>query len=226
MSINIAKGLTLDLRVYEGNDRNTLNVSSTRTGFVQAAAYVDKRNFALAIGNSINIQKAETTKVFIFNSIYPVTVIAEVRNNLEAVTFENQKILVISDKVGNVFVDNTSGKITDINIIRFSEKDDVTPSPEMPRQLVTFAATPNRIAQLPQNIININNVRVQNVTLVDWQYDQSTAPGTGIQVLNKYRICDSNGTPNTTGNYIMILNDTVSQQNFSGTLQLWVEELS
>lgn len=98
------------------------------------------------------------------------------------------------------------------------------PTPVMPRTQVVFPMLA-RITALPQSVQNIGNLVVMDVTLAPFTNDQVTAPGLGPQVVEKYRICDANGTPTNFGSHIMYLDDNVTQQNFSGTLALWVEEL-
>lgn len=219
------KGLSLDLRVYQGNNRNTLEIFNNSTGFIQELAYIDQDNLVLRNNTSRTFPELIGTRVLIVQSYHPVNVTTIVGENLAATVFANQTLLVISDHVGDVLVANASGEESEIKIIRLAVQQIVEPANLIPRQLVTFDAL-SRIAELPENVVNINNVRVQSVTLFDWTNDQVTAFGTGSTVANKYRICNSDGTANATGSYIMILNDTVSQQNFSGTLQLWVEEIS
>lgn len=221
--MNNTKGLSVDLRVYEGNDRNTLNLLANRAGFVENEAYIDKTEFTLEAGSAIEIPNAGQTKVFILYSTKEIQITANIGNNLTPIVFDNQTVFVISDKVSLVHLDNTSSSLSNIQVIRLSRANTALGA-RIPRQLITFSAL-SRIAQLPQAVVSYNKFKVQNTTLTEWTIEQSIAPTTGATVLNKYRLCDINGTPSVTGTHIMILNDTISQQNFSGTLQLWVEEI-
>ncbi len=221
--MNNVKGLSVDLKVYEANNRNTLNILSNRAGFVEENAYVDKTEFSLDANSALDVPDIGETKVFILYSTKPVNVVAQINDNVSVTEFDNQIVMTICGNVTGINIENTNSVIAAVQIIRFSKAVIVSGS-ILPRQLITFSAL-SRVAQLPQAIQNLSKVKVQNLTLLPWTNDQTTPYGnSGNSVLNKFRICDSDGTANIHGSYIMILNDVVSQQNFSGSLQLWVEE--
>lgn len=223
--MDTTKGLSLDLRVYKGNNRNTLNIFDNSTGFIQELAYLDQDSLVLRNNTSRTFVELFGTRVVVIQSYVPIRITTTVNGNLNPTVFNNQTLLVISDHVGEITIANLSGQEAKVQIIRLAQQQIVEPTTLIPRQLITFAPL-SRITQLPENVFNINNLIVQSVTLANWTNDQVTNFGTGSTVNSKYRICNSDGTANATGNYIMILNDVVSQQNFSGTLQLWVEETS
>lgn len=219
------KALSLDLRGWLANDRKTLNVFENRTGFIEEKAFVDQKNFVMANNTTFTLDELLDTKVFVIACDKPINISTVVGSNLEATLFENQKLLVISNQVGDVLITNNTGEDVEIKTIRFAVQQVIEPVDLLPRQQIVFSRI-QRIAALPQPIVILSNVRVQSITLYDWVNDQVTAPGTGLNVKNKFRICNADGTPNPTGSYIMILDDSISQQNLSGTLAIWVEEIS
>lgn len=216
--------LTFDLRVLKADTRNSLQIFANRAGFIQDNGFLDTKDVYLqneAIANIEDLINIRTTLIY---SYHPVTIEATIGDSVSLTQFTNQTLWIISGKISGIKITNNSGEGSAVKIIRLAEQQIIEVPDLLPRQLITFTAL-NRIAQLPLAIVNLANVRVQSVTLANWTNDQVTNPGTGLTVIDKFRICNSNGTPNPTGQYIMILNDVVSQQNFSGTLQLWVEEI-
>ena len=97
------KGFSVDLKLYEGNDRNTLNIFANRAGFVQPNAFVDQKDFVLDVGNSLEVSDTETTLCFVLYASRPIRVLATIGIATTQTTFENQTVMVISDAV-SIFI--------------------------------------------------------------------------------------------------------------------------
>lgn len=218
-----ANSLVFDLKLFSANTQIRQNLLSIRTGATKDPAYVKEDGFSLGAGESIAMNDNITTGAFCLYSKFPVTVTATVDSAVAPTVFENQTLLITTSSLKNITVANPGTARTTISVVRLSLVVPIVPVQPMARQLITFASLA-RIAALPHAITTLAKVIVEDVTLAIYTNDQVTAPGLGAGVFEKFRICNSDGTPNPTGAYIMILDDLVSQQNFSGTLQLWVQE--
>lgn len=218
-----ARSLVFDLKLFSADSRLNKNLLSVRTSVTRDPAHLKEDVFSLLATESISLPAVANTSAFCLYSSAPVKVTTKVDNNLTPTVFENQTILAMTSSVASVVVENTGLNKATIQVVRLALYNAATPIQPIVRQIITFSAL-SRITALPQAITVLGNVNVDDITLFPFVNDQVTAPGSGPSVANKFRICNSDGTANSTGAYIMILDDMITQQNFSGTLQFWIEE--
>lgn len=219
------KTLVYDLKLFSADERLRQNILSVRTASSAPNAYIKEDAFVLAQNKSMVLETLENTSSFCLYATQPVDVELIVDNNVDPIILLNQTMTVITSNVESVTVSNPNNKTANVTVARLAGILEATPDlPDvMPRTLITFAFL-SRITALPQPIVNIDNVIVEDVTLFQFTNNQTQGYGTGPQYKNLFRICDSDGTPNVNGGFIMLLDDDVTQQNFSGTLQFWVRE--
>ncbi len=220
MSVN---SLVFDLKLFSADSKLRQNLLSVRAGVTQDPGYLKSDGLSLDTNESILLPVVDGTKAFCLYATRPVNVTALVDGNLTPTVFESQTLLLVTSNMTDVRITNLLPGRSTITVNRLAIVVSTPVYGPMQRQLITFPAL-SRIAALPQAIISLGKVVVQDVTLATFGLDQSTPFGGGAGVFERFRICNSDGTPNATGAFIMILDDMVSQQNFSGTLQLWVEE--
>lgn len=220
------KSLIYDLKLFAADSRLRENLLSIRAASSADPAFLKEDGFSLNPSDVVTLQALAYNNSFCLYASSPVEVETLVDDNNDPTVFKEQTLLVITSKVGEVTITNTGDNKSTVYVARLGYASlPVPPVPDViPRQLVTFDALA-RITDLPQAITVLANVRVEDITLFPFTNDQVTAPGTGPTVQNKYRICDSDGTANVHGAYIMLLDDNVTQQNFSGTLKVWIREL-
>lgn len=214
--------LAIDLRVMQADRTMSRNILSNRASVSQEGGYVGQQSFKLKSADTISIPDLFNNSAFILHSRLPVRVSGAISGNPNPTVFENQNVLVMTTGISNLLIENTSASDTDVTIIRFAESATVPVDP-IPRTKIYFAPLTN-ISSLPAPVQDLHKLVVQNMALGYMINDQTTQPGTGTQVQNKFRICDVDGTPNTKGQYLMVLDENVTQQNFTGDLYFWVEE--
>jgi len=221
------RSLIYDLKLFSADSRLQRNILSIRAGASAKQANLVEDGFTLGAGEIHTLQNVNNTISFCLYSTQPVGVVARIDNNIDDTLFENQTLLTITSKVENIEITNSGNKSATVYVARLG--DFITPTPPnpdvIPRQQVTFAPL-SRVTALPQNIQVLANVRVEDTTLEPFYNDQVTAPGTNPSTVTKFRICNADGTPNATGSYLMILDDNITQQNFTGTLQFWIREIA
>lgn len=220
-----ANSLVFDLKLFSADTKIRKNLLSARTAVTKDPAHLKEDGLSLGPGEITSLPTVDNTNALCLYSTVPVKVTTRVDNNVANTVFENQTLLVITSNVSSVALENTSLQKATIFVARLALYNPATPVQPIPRQLVTFSAL-SRITALPQAITNIGNVTVEDITLFVFTNDQVTAPAVGGASANKFRICNSDGTPNSNGAYLMILDDLITQQNFSGTLQFWIEEVA
>ena len=135
-------------------------------------------------------------------------------------TQTNQTLFVTTTEIGSITIYNPGAVTTTVTVLRLADSGD-TLNFVIPRHLITFPAL-SRIAPIGYTVTDLSKVIVQDVALFNLANDQVTAPSNTAG--QKFRVCDVSGTPTPNGAYIMLLNDLVSQQNFAGTLPMWVEQ--
>lgn len=219
------KTLVYDLKLYSATQRIGQNILSVRTASSAPNAYIKEDSFTLLQYKSMVLETLENTSSFCLYSTQPVDVELIVDNNIDPIILLGQTMTVITSNVESVTVANPNKKTASVTVARLAGILEAVPDvPDiLPRTLVTFAFL-SRITELPQDIVNIDNVIVEDVTLFVFTNNQSQSTGTGAAYKNLFRICDADGTPNDNGRYLMLLDDDVTQQNFSGTLQFWITE--
>lgn len=214
-----AKTLTLSLNVFSADSQIRKNLLAVQTGITQDLGMIDERTFTVPSDSTIVVSEITNTKAVALYSKYPVHVTTQVESN-PSITLSNQTMFLTTTEVGSLTIYNPGTKASVVTVIRLSDSEDSV-SYVIPRHLVTFSAL-SRIAAIGYTVTDLSKVAVEDVTLFNLTNDQVTAPSNTAG--QKFRICDSNGTPNPNGAYVMYLNDIVTQQNFSGTLQLWVSQ--
>ncbi len=221
-----ARSLIFDLKLFSADTRLRTNLLAVRVASTIDPAFLKEDGFSMLPSEVVTLPALDYNIAFCLYASSPVDVETVVDNNVDPTLFKEQTLLTITSKVGQLTIINTSEKKATVSVVRLGSAN--IPNPPVPdiipNQLVTFSQL-SRIAALPQAITTLANVRVQDVTLNDFENDQVTAPGTGSGVLDKFRICDNTGAATPTGAYIMLLDDNITQQNMSGTLQVWVREL-
>lgn len=218
-----ARSLVFDLKLFSADSKLNKNLLSARTAVTRDPAHLKEDVFSLLTTESISLPAIANTVAVCLYSTAPVKITTTVDNNVTATVFENQTLFSLTSKVGSMVIENLGLNKATVQVVRLALYSAATPIQPMARQLVTFSAL-SRITALPQAIVVLGNVNVEDVALFPFVNDQVTAPGSGPTVANKFRICNADGTPNNAGSYIMLLDDMITQQNFSGTLQIWVEE--
>jgi hypothetical protein len=214
------QSLVFDLNTFVADSRIKRNILSTRTGLSSDNAFVDEKTFSITAQTFETLPDLGNTQAICIYSTQPVSVTANVDTSVTPTVFPTQRVFILTCSVSSLKIENLNLVDTMVNVIRLAAPVSTT-SYRIARHLVTFAAL-SRIAPIGSSVTTLSKVVVQDVTLALLVNDQVTAPAPGVTL--KYRICNSDGTANPVGAYIMYLDDTVTQQNFSGTLQLWVAE--
>lgn len=214
--------LVLNLQATDADTRLKRNIISVTSAIAQSQGTIDEKGLVLKAGNSITLATMTETKAVVMYSTQPITLKTQVVGNATVTTFLGQTLFVTTGGVADIELENEGTKDAVVSVIRIAESVG-TMNYRIARHLVTFSAL-SRITAIGSAVLDLTKVEVQDVTLATFTNDQVTAPGIGPNVVEKFRICDADGTPNATGAYIMYLDDIVTQQNFSGTLQLWVAE--
>lgn len=214
--------LAIDLRVMQADRTMSRNILSNRASVSQEGGYVGQQSFKLKSLDTINIPNLFNNSAFILHSKLPVRVTGAISGNPNPTVFENQNVMVMTTGISSLTIENLNDVDTDVTIIRFAESAMVPVDPIV-RTKIFFLPFSN-ISALPATVQDLSNLVVQNMALGYMINDQATPPGTGIAVQNKFRICNADGTPNSNGQYIMILDNNVIEQNFTGDLYFWVEE--
>lgn len=210
--------LVTDVRLYAADNRVRRNILAVRTSVGADDAYTDSQSVTIRAGKTLALADLPQCIGFTLYAQKPLFVSGTVDGNAVATTFTAQTFLSMSTGFNGVIISNNNTSDVLVNIVRISLSEVAY---VIPRHLVTFSQL-SRIAPIGSVVTILANVVVQDVTLYPLVNDQVIAPSNSAG--ERFRICNSDGTPNATGAYIMYLNDIVTQQNFSGTLQLWVGE--
>lgn len=181
---------------------------------------VKGESYSVPPDDTLELSSVDGTCFVLVSCSQPLNVRMNIDNTQGEIDFGLQTCLSLSVSAGSsIIFYNSQTVYIPVTIIRLGNED-LSPT-YASRALYTVSAL-SRIFMLPAPITNINKVSVQDVTLETWTNDQLNLPSTITG--NKYRVCDANGDANPNGQYIMLLNDLVTQQNFSGTLKMWVSE--
>lgn len=219
----VNKTLVMDLSASNADTRIRKNILAARAAIASTDGTLDERNLIIRASNFQVLDEIPNTKTLLLYSTQPVNVTTRVAGNVSDTVFSGQTLTVITSGVGSVRIENAALKTANVSVIRLAEGG-TSVSTRISRRLITFAQL-SRIAPIGASVTTLAKLLVQDVTLATFVNDQVLAPGSTASHNQKYRLCDSDGTANATGAYIMYLDDVVTQQNFSGTLQLWVEEV-
>lgn len=214
-----SKTLTLDLRAYSADERLRRNVLAIRTGLTQDLGMIDERTLTVPTDTTIVVSELSGTKCVALYSKYPITVTTQVEAN-PTITLQNQTLFITTTEVGSLTLYNPGTKDSTVTILRLADSGDSV-AYTIPRHLITFPVL-SRIAPIGYTVTDLSKVVVQDVALFNLANDQVTAPSNTAG--QKFRICDVTGVANPNGAYLMWLNDVVTQQNFTGTLQVWIEQ--
>jgi len=218
--------LVFDLKVFAASSRVTKNVLAVRTAATaELDPFFSEDSFILDANDSIELSPMANTLAFCLYASNPVDVTCNVDGNIIPITFSNQTMLVVTSSVTNVTAINGSSEKTMVYIARLGTPE-VAPIPEnyIWVQPIIFAPLA-RIAELPFTINTLTKVKVKDITQAPFTNSQILPFSFGGNAIEKFRICDADGTANPTGKFIAYLDDKVTQQNFSGTLSLTVGEL-
>lgn len=220
MATTSNRSVITDTRVYAADGRVNRNILSIRSSVSADGGYSDIQTLVVKSGKSITLSDLPQSLSFTLYSQQPVFVTGTVVGNSGPTNYTGQTYMNLTTGMNSVTISNTTLIDTVVTVIRLSLSE---VQYIMPRHLVTFAAL-SRIAPIGYAVNTLAKVQVTDVTLFPLINDQVMAPSNGAG--QRFRICDSLGNPSPTGNYIMYLNDIVTQQNFSGNLQLWIDELA
>lgn len=212
--------LITDIKQYTADHRLRRNILSVRTSVSTDNAYTDVQTVVIKSGKTLVLTDLPQCISFTLYCPLPVYVSGVVDGNLVATSFTGQTFVSMTTGFNGVSVSNNNTTDVLVSITRMSQSESAY---MIARHLVTFPML-SRIAPIGASITVLSNVFVEDVALFPLVNDQVIAPSNSAG--QRFRVCDSLGVATPTGNYIMYLNDIVTQQNFSGTLQLWVGEVN
>ena len=214
-----AKTLALDLRIYSADERLRRNLLAVRSAITQDLGMIAERTLSVPPDSTMIVSEIVGTVGVVLYSKYPITVTTQIEANVP-VTMTNQTMFVTTTQVRSLTLYNPGTKTSVVTIIRLANSGDALDY-TIPRHLITFPML-SRIAPIGYTVTDLAKVEVEDVALFNLTNDQVTAPSNVAG--QKFRVCDVSGTPNPNGAYLMYLNDVVTQQNFTGTLQVWVQQ--
>lgn len=220
MAISKQRALTSDMKQFISDDKVRRNILSVRTSTSKEDGYVDQGSFIVKAGKSINVPDLPQCLAATVYCDKPVYVTGLVDGNLTSTNFPAQTLLSMTVGLNNIVVSNPNTEDVSVTVIRLSQSE---ADYMIARHLVTFTPL-SRIAPIGSAVTILANVQVEDVALFPLTNNQVIAPSNLAG--QTFRICDSLGVASPTGDHIMYLNDVVTQQNFSGTLQLWVAEVN
>lgn len=212
------RALVYDLRQYSADEKVRRNILGVRTAVSRDSAYVDQGSFVIKAGKTLTLNNLPQCLAITIYAKYPVFISGAVDGNATPTSFTGQTLFNLTTGMNDVSITNNNVEDVSVTVIRFSASEAEF---VISRRLITFAPL-SRIAPIGASVTNIANVVVEDVALFQLINDQVIAPSNSAG--QRFRVCNADGTPNVNGAYIMYLNDIVTQQNFSGTLQLWVSE--
>lgn len=218
-----SKTLAIDISAFYADSRLRRNILGVRTANCLTNSFIDEQGGVVQAGLTTTISAVGNTMALIIYSTQPLTATFQIVGNGSPTIFAGQTLTVCTSPItGSITLTNYGVNDALINVIRLAQPTEA-PIYIIDRELITFPALA-RLAPIGASVTTLANVDVSDVALDIFTNDQVTAPGTGPSVFQKYRICNSSGTPTPTGNYVMLLDDNVTQQNFGGTLQIWFDE--
>lgn len=211
--------LVMDFSVLAADLKIRDSLLAGRTAVSDDNCIIDTATFTLDAGESYAVPNLPASKAFFLYANYPVNVTGTIAGNVNPTNWTSQSMVAMTSGVQTVTVTNVGTKVATVTVIRLSSI--ATIGTTIARHLITFSPL-SRIAPIGATVTNLANVVVEDVALFQLTNDQVSAPSSTAGP--KFRVCDPDGTANPTGTHIMYLDDIVTQQNFAGTLQLWVEE--
>ncbi len=216
---NKTVSLILDTTVAFGDDKALRNLSATRTSKADKNGYLDDKTLRIPPNESVSID--EITNCIAFNMVSDklVDITGQVIGNNNATDFRNTKNLSMTTGLIGVTISNNSA--TETATVRVTRLGTLMQNGPIPDHDIFFAPFGN-ITAIGYAVTNLSRVYVQTIALSYLENDQVSAPAAGLEA---YRICDSNGTANPNGAYLMYLNTTATSSNSTGNLFLSIREV-
>lgn len=217
------KSLIYDIKVESADMIIRRNLLSVRNGMTQSSGYIDQNSFVVPAGGNVSIPDVPICyRLFIYSSL-PI-VIEGTPPGGSLTTFSGQTMFAIDGGLSGLILTNTGTVDAAVNLIRLattnpSSGGTLPPPYAINPTLLTFPAFAY-IVPIGASVTNLAKVVVTDTAYNPLINDQVDAPSTSIG--QKFRICDSLGNANSTGNYLMYLNQAVTNMNSSGLLQLWI----
>lgn len=214
------KGLVFDLKIFSAEDRIRRNLLGIRSSVSQENGLIDQQSFTLIQGQTLSIPNLPLSVYFSLYANRLVSVLGKLPGQENAILFPPQSLFLLEGGLRDVEITNNNTENVTVTITRLS-RTQVVYINEL--TLFTFPAFA-RIIPLGFVVQDINKMVVQTQSFISLTNDQVSAPSTNQ--INKYKIVDSDGTPNINGDHLMYLDDNITQNNSSGTLQLWIGQLA
>lgn len=195
---------------------NSISKLDGNEGFVRTDVY------NLYSNDTLRIPSIDGTEYVLIFSNAPFNVYMHLSSTSGEIDFGLQTVFSMSTTYSSpIRIENTtSDNYIPVTIVRLTNVGNNPVSSY--KQQYTIGRL-ERIFSLGFSVTSIEQLYVTDVTLEPWENSQITPPSTLAG--NKYRVCDSDGTPNEYGSYIMLLNDIVTQQNLCGNLKINVSYL-
>lgn len=210
--------LVVNSNVLYAAGKRQRQIVSARVSEVDTNGFLDLKDIALQPSESMTLQNISNCSAFHLFCDNRVNVEGNLVGSNNLSSFLNTNIVSIHTGLENVTITNNSAtKVTTIKVVRLGSTLPDGPISEVQLFFAPFA----EITAIGSAVTTLANVVVQDSVLTYLVNDQVSAPAPDLEA---FRICDSDGTPNSTGSFLMYLNTTATSANTSGTLFLYLRE--
>ena len=222
-TLSNVRSLVFDIKVESADSTVRRNIASIRSGLAQSNGYIDQNSFIVPAGGNVSIPDVPMCyRLFIYSS-QPLVIVGTPPSNAQ-VTFSGQSVLALDGGLSGVVLTNTGIIDANATLIRLattntSSGGTLPPPYAINPTLLSFPAF-SYLVPIGASVTNLAKVVVTDTSYTPLVNDQIDPPSATIG--QAYRICDSLGNPNSTGNYLMYLNQAVTSINSSGLLKHWI----